>query len=187
MPNNSVKRTCTHTNFERYRLNDETMHYLNGFYCGNRNIDQYVKDQALNDACIGNGVTYLIIDKDQNQLVAYYTLSTTAIRKDIDNSIGYPSVEIKMFAVRNEYQDTIYIGDGNDVLVAELILGNIIADLYHLSQNVLGFKFIVLHSVKEAVNFYKRTWFYEMDEYLMFEDFFTEGCVPMYIRLYQED
>ncbi len=44
---------------------------------------------------------------------------------------------------------------------------------------------IVLYSVPDAVEFYKRNNFLPLDEYRSFDDDFTEGCTLMYLRLFE--
>lgn len=176
-------RKIDQPNFKFSRLSRDNQDYLNGFCCGSGEIDRYVQEDALSDCCNGNGVTYLVIDSNRKQLIAYYTLATTALR-----STGYSSAEIKMFAVGREYQDTYFEIDETKRLVSDTVLRIVINDLIELSQNVIGFKYIVLHSVPNAVKFYKRNEFHEMKKkYMMFDTDYTEGCIPMYMKLYKDD
>jgi len=159
-------------------LNSESVYLLNDFHCGDDEIDRYVKEDALEDSECGNGVTYLVVNKRNNCLIAYYTLASTSLlyfeekqtsQTDTDDNVtvrGMSSVEIKMFAVNTTYQDLLYYDDVSEdnFLISCIILGSIIAGIYTISMETLGVKMIVLHSVPDAYNFYLRNGFMPLGE-----------------------
>lgn len=153
--------------------------------CENKNFSEFIVEDSEEYRKSGNGVTYIVwnVFVDDNQIetgrevVAYYTLATTSIpyedriRKDEDEILedgeefdiqicGISAIEIKMFAVNEKYQDTFYEFEGEDLPVAAWIMRSIINYADNLSNSVLGFKAILLHSVPEAEEFYKTNGFH---------------------------
>ena len=178
-------------NYDVILLNNESVYLLTDFCCGDNEIDRYVKEDALSDSECGKGVTYLVINKSNGRLIAYYTLSSTSIlyfdEVNINGNIrGIPSIEIKMFAVSTIYQDLLYHDDEfGDNLISSIVLGSVIGDIYNISMNILGVKMIVLHSVPDAIDFYSRNFFKPMGEYKSLQDDYSKGCTPMYMPLFE--
>lgn len=142
-------------------------------------FDEFITQDAYEYNLEGNGVTYIVwnvfYDKDGHEykrdIVGYYTLSATAIpyedriRRDEDEAKEYGSefdieicgisaLEIKMFAVSEQYQNIFFKHDDEDLPIAAWIIRNIINFSSTLSQSVVGFKALFLHSVPEAESFY---------------------------------
>ncbi len=165
----------------------------NQFNCGHLPINTYLKNQALVDAISGNGVTYLAINKVDNSIVAYYTVAASLIpyiditnygdeeEPYFDHNIhGYRALEITMFAVSTKYQDKFIEGN----LISSLILHQAIGNIYDLATQSIGAKFIILYSVPDAIEFYKRNRFQFLKEYMIpIKHIESEDCTPMYLRL----
>lgn len=184
-------------NKQTVRLSGQTVHLLDNFDCGHDEINRYVKEDALNNMTNGNGVTYLVIDSGENKLIAYYTLAATSIlnyQKDVSGKddinevkiYGYSAIEIKMFAVSKVYQD-FWTNDG--IVLSDIILGELIGDIYTMSYSLLGIKVIFLNAINEdnVINFYERNTFEKLSEYMPLYNEYNEGCVPMYLPLYELD
>ncbi len=58
--------------FDTVLLDQETVSLLNDFSCGHQEIDRYVKEDAVSDSRLGKGVTYLVLNTANNNLVGYY-------------------------------------------------------------------------------------------------------------------
>ncbi len=152
-----------------------------------KNFNEFLKEEAIDYQKNGDGVTYTVWDVLYNdngeevdrEIVAYYTLSATAIpyedriRLDAEEAAqkgevfdiqmcGIPSVEIKMFAVDEKYQDVFFEYDGEDMPIAAWILKNIIHQADELMTKVLGFKAIFLHAIPDAEQFYLKNGFHLM-------------------------
>lgn len=174
---------------ENFKLTKENKDLVKNFSCGNINIDDFIKQDSVQTQNSGEGVTYLVIDKIRDRLVGYYTLATTSLlysATKVKNDYrieGDPAVEIKMFAVNEFYQG--YNPRWSDNIMADIMLGIVIAEAYKYALNHIGFKFIVLDSTDEAISFYQRNGFNEMDKYISLYSEFTEGCTPMYMRLFE--
>lgn len=136
----------------------------------------------------GDGVTYLVWNilyddeglEEQRTLIAYYTLSATSIpyidkiRLDEEEAkekgrnfdietCGIPALEIKMFAVDEQYQDLFYEYEDEDLPIAAWIMRNIVDYAHRLLNTVLGFKAIFLHSVPNAESFYLSNGFHPVE------------------------
>jgi hypothetical protein len=98
---------------------------------------------------------------------------------------GLPAVEIKMFALDNEYQDMSYSEDYDDGTFSDYLFLKLIQDIREMSENSLGIKFIILSSVPKAIKFYKdRHYFLEYEDYMInMYDSFSEGCTPLYMAI----
>lgn len=155
--------------------------YLTKFNAGEDyyNFNEFIVKDALEYSNKGEGVTYVVwnqfFDEDGRQsgkdVVAYYTLSTTAIpfedrirndeeeykkTGDVYNSeiCGISAIEIKMFAVSVKYQDTFFEYQEEILPISAWIMRNIVNSLNEMINNVVGFKAVLLHSVPEAEKFY---------------------------------
>ena len=175
-------------------FNEEDFYLSKNFNSGKFQFNDYICNDAIEDRKTGNGVTYIVIDKindEEERLVAYYTLSTSSVhfvdRYDFEDDdipdnekrehyTPINAVMINMFAVNNEYQDTLY----QEYLISDLIL-----DIYELTTNIIGAKQIILCSVKDAVNFYKRNEFEEFSDELTLFDKDSEDLIPMCLTLHK--
>ena len=117
----------------------------------------------------------MLYDKDnieiKRDIVSYYTLAATAIpyedriRRDKEEAkekggefdieiCGISAIEIKMFAVSEKYQDVFFEYEGENLPISAWIMRYIIDFAYSLSDEVVGFKALFLHSLPEAESFY---------------------------------
>jgi hypothetical protein len=156
---------------------------LDSFDCGNQEINKFLRkaEGVCND---GYGVTRIVIDVNENKIIGFYTLACSSLLYGSNEQIsGLPAVEIKMFAVDKNYQDLPYFED-DGIVLSDYILDKVIKDIYELSSSTIGAAFIVLHAVPESVEFYKRSRFEELEEFMKpMHDNYTEGCIPMYLKL----
>lgn len=177
---------------------------LRGFYAGEeaRAFSDFLQHEAITNMEDRDGVTYLIFDKSRGDKkpIAFYTLEATAIPytsrtkyepdeaekfgKDYEECrCGIPSVEIKMFAVDQEYQDTWYESNGEEKPIAAWIIEFILSEIDNMSREVVGFYAVLLHSVPTAESFYLKNHFYYAEPYM--EDFWgaDNSLKVMYLPL----
>lgn len=146
---------------------------------GYENFNDFIVSEASEYKNTGDGVTYVVwnilYDKDNieidRDIVSYYTLSATAIPyedrircdeeevletgEEFDIEIcGISALEIKMFAVNQNYQDVFFKYAGEDLPISAWIMRSIIDYAYSLLDGVIGFKALFLHSLQEAESFY---------------------------------
>lgn len=163
-------------------LTEENRKFCKHFFCGNPSIDSYFRCEALDDA---TAVTYLIIDDDQQKLLAAMTVACSAIflskRQQLSTLLS--AMEVVYFAVDVNYQGLRYRpGDGRSL--SHYLFSYLIEMLRGISRNSVGAAKIVLYSVPEAENFYGRLGFVPFQS-SMYGDrgTFVRGCVPMYFDL----
>lgn len=175
------------------QLELEHQDFLCDFDAGDefQNFNDFIQNDAFEYAEKGDGATYLVFnsiyDNDGNLLnkvlMAYFTLSATSIPyidrirlepeeatvkgKEFDERrCGIPSLEIKMFAVDRNYQDTFYEYEGEFMPISAWILRMIIAYAYNMMKTVVGFKAVFLHSVPTAIEFYRKNFFHNAEKYM---------------------
>ena len=154
---------------------------MNKFNAGKRyeNFNIFLTKEAQEYRDDGDGVTYVVWNVAYNEdgeeigrdVVSYYTLAATAIPyedrirleadeaevigKEFDIEIcGISALEIKMFAVDEQFQDVFYEFEGEDLPISAWVLRNIIDYANTLLDNMIGFKALFLHSLPEAEQFY---------------------------------
>lgn len=171
-------------------------------------FNEFLLNDTIDYNKAGEGVTHLIINtiKDdkgsiiRKEIVAYITLAVNSIpfvdriRNDEEEYIttgekyneencGISAVEIKMYAVDEKYQDVFYESENESLPIAAWILRMVINWLYEISENIISFKAIFLHSLPEDVEFYKKNEFEELEENM--QPFFSvdEDFTPLYLAL----
>ena len=151
--------------------------YLCRFNAGDeyKNFNEFITEKEWRDALDNkDGVTYIVynyIDSEKKEIVAFYTLSVSAIpytdrwlipEEERENpEIQYNEVEcgisaivINMFAVSEDYQDLFYIYNDIEKPIAAWILDNLIETIRELTDTIFSAKAILLHAVPEAESFY---------------------------------
>ena len=96
---------------EIIRFTAEEKDSVKNFNCGNEVINSYLKEEACDDP---QTVTFIVKDKNNNMVICYYSLSCSGLVLDhgTGNKITiYPAVEIKMFAIDENYQHMPYSND----------------------------------------------------------------------------
>ena len=138
--------------------------------------------------------------EQSREVVAFYTLSATAIPyedrirldeeeaeltgKEFDSQMcGISALEIKMFAVDENYQDVFYEFEGEDLPVAAWIIKSIVDYANELINEVLGFKAIFLHSLPNAEEFYASNGFNPVKENMQPLHCIDSEFTAMYLSL----
>ena len=152
------------------------------FFCGNPAIDEYFRCFAADDA---TAVTYLIIDENNQKLLAALTIACSAIflSKKQQFSTLMSAIEVVYFAVDVDYQGLRY-RPGDDRSLSHYLFSYLIEMIRGISRDHVGAAKIVLYSVPEAFNFYRRLGFSTFGS-TMYGDrgTFVKDCVPMYFDL----
>lgn len=156
---------------------------------GYEQFNDFILKEALDYSEEGNGVTYIVwnIFNDVTgeelgrEIVAYYTLSVTAIPfedrirldeeeaaergEEFDIQIcGVSALKIDMFAVHEKYQDLFWEFEGDVLPISAWIMRSIIDYADTLSREVAGFKAIFLHALPNAEQFYLSNGFHLIEE-----------------------
>jgi hypothetical protein len=171
--------------FDVHKLTMERLEYAKNFKCGNKEIDKYLKEKALQDMECGNTVTKIIVNKQNNDIIGYYSICCTSIiMETYKHRYFSPAVEIKMFALDENYQGIIFSCEDEEDMFSDHIFCEIIKKIVEITELYVGARTIMLYSVPKAINFYKRNWFETFENYMLTDDnLYIKGCMPMYLEL----
>ena len=169
------------TDFQLCKL--ENSNQLKSFECNNADLNDFLFDDALDYHKQLMGVTYLIVDKQKDRIVAYYTLFNDKItRADVARPVWnrmsrnlpnakrrnhYPAVKIGRLAVDKNYSNN---GIGSTILTFLKAL--------FTSDYRTGCRYVTVDAYNEALPFYEKNGF----SYLTSEDI-SEDTRLMYFDL----
>lgn len=173
-----MHRTTNWFNPEIQILKPEHKEYLEKFQTGNqypeKGLGDYIKKEAFGDLINGDGVSYIVFQKDKDdqilEVIAFFTLISSAIPyiyRTVDEEVyeamcGIPAIKINMFAVNEKYQDLFYQGKP----ISALIFETIIDIIDQQSKTGAGIKAIYLHSLKSSEQFYLTNKMLKAEEYM---------------------
>ena len=165
-------------------LSPENRKYTRNFFCNNPSIDNYYRKKAVKD---NSSVTYLFVNSNNNSVIACVTIACSAIFTDTDEKNVFSTIlsamEIKYFAVNEIYQHIPYV-KGSSLTLSHYIFSYMLEYMREISHNNIGASKIVLYSVPQAVNFYKRCKFKEFGDTMYGDEgYYVDGCLPMYYDL----
>ncbi len=131
-------------------------HVFNQFHSGEKVLDEWIKHKALKNEYSGGSRTFVVCSEN-NEVVAYYALSTGSI--DLDNSTGkfrrnmpnpIPVIILARLAVDQQYQGK---GIGR-ALIRDAGLRIIQA------ADIVGIRGLIVHALtEEAKQFYEKIGF----------------------------
>ena len=131
-------------------------HNRENFSCGNEQLDRYFKLTASQDRKRNLAVPYVVIDRENSQIIGYYTLSMTSIDLgELPNSIAkklpkYPLIGVTLIgrlAIDENYQG---MGWG------KLLVMDALYKSFEASKQVASFAVVVDAIDEQAVKFYQR-------------------------------
>lgn len=161
-------------------LNDYCLKY---FDCGNEEINNHIKRYAsFSDA----ERFFAMIDAATNRAICVYSLKATAITTEQSAREGayyYPAIEIAIFAVDKNFQDTIYRCSGFEAYISDYMLCSVVDRIVGICRNSCAVQYIMLFSTYDAIRFYKRNKFKEFNQFMKNNDSYIEYCQPMYLPL----
>ncbi|HGD0580601.1 GNAT family N-acetyltransferase (plasmid) [Clostridium perfringens] len=160
----------------------EHLRLVGDFECSDESIENFLKNDAHNYDCSGEGNTYILIDEKDNKIVAYYTLKCNGIQVKDDNLHKVlPALEIARLGVDINYEK---LGLGSKMLAMAVKVA------IHLKEEHVGVKYIHLFSVPDSVDFYMKKnkaglKFHEYPKGYSFlkEENSQEGCKALYVTL----
>lgn len=166
------------------RLNHE--HNLSGFDCGDKDLNEFLTDDALlfTEKRIAN--TYVLVDDEK--IAAYFCLLNDKVsRQDVTNSqwkkvkhafpdgkqfSSYPAIKIGRFAVSSDYKGR-NIGKFLMVKLKDMLIS---------SPNYSAFRYLTVDAYLSAIGFYEKNGFVRLTQKeendhtrLMFFDMMTLG------------
>lgn len=159
---------------------------IDDFNCGNENIDKYLKEKCIEDLEKGLGLTKVVLNNENQEVIGFYTLCTTAIIYNISNKNHYiPAMEIKYFAINEKYQGMVFEDEDYEGLtLSDMLFSSIIKEINDISSTSCGIHSIVLYSVPKAYNFYKKNFFEDFNKYMLRDEGkYISDCIPMFVEL----
>ena len=123
-------------------------HELSSFHCGLNDMDNFLKDDALNQQEDNINTTYLLIH--ENKIIGFFSLLADSINiKDIPEEYecsykSFPAIKIGRLAIHEDYQKK---GIGTK------ILDNICFEIKNMSLKI-GVKFITVDAYCKVRKFY---------------------------------
>jgi GNAT superfamily N-acetyltransferase len=152
--------------FEKLKIKPfepEDLFVVQGFFCGNNMLNNYIKDSYCALADQRNGITSTTLILYDDDVVGYYACNSNILTVDVNEARGIglqesfsvPAFEIKNYAISQRYQ-----GKGVGLHIFKRLLGQI-ASL----TDTMAARYIFLWSVEEAIGFYENKLLFErMDE-----------------------
>lgn len=132
-------------------------HDRTGFNCGNKLLDNYIKQQVNQDVKKKLSVCFVLTDKS-NIVKGYYTLSNSSIsQSDIPEKISkkLPSsyTNIPVTLLGRLAVDKSILGKGQ----GEYLLMDALKECYRVSKKTIGSFAVVVDPIdNEAISFYKK-------------------------------
>lgn len=169
-------------------LSENNIRFIKNFDCGNNNINNFLKCEAINYSESGLSKPYIFID-DNHEVLGFFTIKCSAIQYMLSEiaSMYLPSIEIEYFAIdislhklKYDSEDTLEDGIYN---FSDDLLCTILSKCKDISD-VIGARFITLYSVLDAIEFYQRNGFKKFEEDMNeYKNSNVEDCVALYLEL----
>lgn len=156
---------------------------IKNFDCGNAEINNHIKRYTSYSK---SERFFVMIEADTNRAICVYSLKATAITREHNAKQGAyydPAIEIAIFAVDKEFQDTIFRCRGSEACISDYMLCAVIDKIAEICRSGCAVQYIMLFSTLEAVNFYKRNKFKEFNQFMKNNDTYIRYCQPMYLPL----
>lgn len=162
---------------------------LQTFDCGHPDFNEFLVDGAESFADDGKGVTYILVDSSEfaneriTAIFAFATIQTASLQyvDDEERLRSVPSIEIKYFAIAKRFQKVSADPIDGKKYYSTLFFEWFLADLYHMSTAVIGFRAIFLRANENGEKLYRRKNFMDATKYsIPFDDDDPLGkCLPM--------
>lgn len=143
-------------NFKIQLLNPD--HNLSNFDCGDEDLNEFLKNDALLEQKKKLNVTHIIFYK--SEIIGYFSLLTDKINvKDIKNSEIKANINLNL---ENKYKTIPAVKIGRLAIdkryakkgIGSFILNNLITTLNEISKKDIGFRLITVEGYAEAYHFY---------------------------------
>lgn len=164
---------------------------LDKFDCGHPDFNDFLSAEAIECANSGNGVTYVLIDENEEEsgittVFAFAALKATALyysREDSNCMFSTSCAEIKYFAIAKAFQKAKTGKLGVEKYYSTLFFEMLLMDIYELSTKTIGFTGIFLRANANGEKLYRRKNFVDATEFIIpyEEDDELGKCTPMYL------
>ena len=161
--NESGKTICELETQQKIIIRDisiDDVSKLRLFNCGNDSMNTYIHREALLNHALGEGITRVVLDEKESAIIGYFTLKCTSIRIEepgmSDEAREVPCIEISRLAVCESWQD-----GKNGFHLGTSLVGYIISTIKEDIASKVGCRWIIIHAVKEKVNWYQKDFAFE--------------------------
>ena len=155
---------------------------IEDFSCGNDEIDKVIKNRNSIE-----GTVKLVVDEEKECLIAFISYQASGIRLCYCNdAITKPALQINYFAMDSRYQHLPYGNSEEDdkYNLSDDIFCRFLNIFGNISDEHLYFEYIILYSVPNAKNFYKRNSFEAFNIYMSPDRYnYLDGCSPMFMLI----
>lgn len=166
------------------------------FECGNDYMDEFLKKNAINDRL---STTHLFIDKKNNLLLGFFSLSASGVSLNMSNPnverskknrFNISAIEISYFALNKPFKhmffDEITEKENENYFLSDILFEKVIEYIIEL-RKYIGFRNIILYSVPNSKDENRPLDIYERFNFASFTDYmeknnkrFLEGCIPLF-------
>ena len=170
-------------NIADVRLNsDEHFEIVDDFTCfPNESLQTFLKCYSFDYDKKLQGNTYLVMDKESKEIIAFYTLKCNAIQTDDSETkqvTSTPAIEIARFAVNQHLQ-----GQG----WGTAILGTYILDKIKKVKDLVAVKCIILFAEDNdrVIKFYSKFGFKTAEDEIQnfIKEAYSDNCKLMYVSV----
>lgn len=163
-------------------FSDEHTKMTQDFTCGNSEIDKKLKIELLHDR---NCTTFIVVDVAKSKIIAFYSLACSAcVVSSHRQHYFHPAVEVKYFAVDENYQDWQFSEDVADGCLSNIIFSDMLRQIHKMSEETFGADTIILYATKNAIKFYEKNYFKKFEASILENnERFLQGCLPMYMKM----
>lgn len=176
---------------ECVRFEEQHGQFIEAFDCGELEFNELV----IKDAFDAKTVSYLFLEEETRQLVAYMSIACSgimyAIETDTDDVLWaneatiIPAIEIKYFAVQKDFRHMRFEPQASrDQTLSAYILKYCMHKITNIAETVIGADKIILYAVSRAKRFYERCGFKRFEtEMTRDADPFLRDCIPLFYSI----
>lgn len=157
-----------------------------------KSMNEFLQKEAFNCHSEGKAITKIVFDKDQNDIIGYYTLKCSSLRLNIDKEDGTqevfvePAIEIARIAINKQYQGKeCNFKNYKKKKYAEFVYDHIMDDVEKIRDQYAGVTVITLFAVndKKTLRFYDKLKFERVfgnqGAKTVFKSTDNIDCIPM--------
>ena len=155
-----------------------------------KGLERYLKYQAIVEEKANLSRTYLVLDKESNEIAAYFTLRTGLITLKAGSGDGFnahSAIELSNFAVNDAYRDINDLKPGFGMYV----FNQFILPLAKMISQYVGAAYIYIYSLPykklmvnyEKMGFFRATTEMEAFIYSHVKPIYDKGCIFMWQKL----
>lgn len=165
-------------NTEIRGISDEDYSLIKDFDCNEKNMNDFFWSYAIGYNNTGDGKTKVIIDKDNNKIIGFFTLKCNALQTEGDEAEVIPAIEVSRFGIEKCYQKRG---------IGKIVFAYVINYINSIKKDYLGVKMIVLYALPNVIKFYSNNFKFKELVYSKYDDFeckSNQGCTPMYLFIH---